>query len=194
MYAEHCPAISNGMQSDPEIFKRGCVFVILSIRQIIDRVPGQMDEVDELRSQAPCLFGWKRSAYQHIQLNGARLQKTLNATQDPAGAIRALLEVPGLGIVKAAFVAQLFGFDIACIDSRNAEREGRKQRAFEYDKSRPAGARLDRLLALYLSATHGRAQEYWDAWCAFVGPGYGMTAEECSALHLVILPDNFVPF
>ena len=207
MYRDHAPLIGAAMREDPEIFKRGCVFVILSIRTGIDRLDGQMAEVDEQRASAPCLFGWKRRAYQHIQLHGRRLHTTLmdvwnadpmDARQWSHGAehevIRTLLEVPGLGIVKAAFVAQLFGFDVACIDSRNAEREGRKRDAFKYDKTRKREARLDKLLALYLSATHGRAEEYWDAWCDYVGADYKRTGEQISAMHLVILPDTYVPF
>lgn len=201
MYAQHQPVIGLAMRSDPEIFKRGCLFVILSIRQRIDRVPGQMDEV-ERGAQAACLFGWKRAAYQHIELHGRELHAFLtNVYSDRHGpdwriedAIRKLMEVPGLGIVKAAFVAQLFGFDVACIDSRNAEREGRKPEAFKFDKKTSNAARLDKLLTLYLSVVRGRAQEYWDAWCNYVATDYGLTGEAVSALHLAILPEDYIPF
>lgn len=202
MYREHAPVIAAGMREDPEIFKRGLVFVILSIRQRIDLMPGQMDEVEERRAEAPCLFGWKRRAYRHIELHGREMHETLNALWSadvlPAWAerqaIRALMQVPGLGIVKAAFAAQLFGFDVACIDSRNAEREGRKRDAFKYDKGRSTDARLEKLLTLYLSVTHGRAEEYWDAWCDYVAADYGLTGEQVSAIHLRILPDDYIPF
>ena len=200
MYRDHAPLIGVAMREDPEIFKRGCVFVILSIRTGINRLESQMDEVDELRAEASCLFGWKRRAYQHIRLRGnalwARVSAAYNAGRDPHPdeAIRALLEVPGLGIVKAAFVAQLFGFDVACIDSRNAEREGRKRDAFKMDKGATSPARLDKLITLYLSVTHGRAEEYWDAWCNYVALDYKLSGEEISAMHLVIVPDHYIPF
>lgn len=206
MYRHHAPLIGAAMREDPEIFKRACVFVILSIRTGINRLESQMDEVDEQRASAPCLFGWKRKAYQHIQLHGRRLHAHLSAQalavtignlsdlEASREAIRTLLEVPGLGIVKAAFVAQLFGFDVACIDSRNAEREGRKREGFKMDKGKTSPARLDKLLALYLSVTHGRAEEYWDAWCNYVALDYKLSGEEISAMHLVIVPDNYIPF
>lgn len=198
MYREHAPVIAAGMREDPEIFKRGLVFVILSIRQRIDLMPGQMDEVEERRAEAPCLFGWKRRAYRAIQLDGGWLwNRCTSWASEPDGArwaIKDLMQVPGLGIVKAAFAAQLFGFDVACIDSRNAEREGRKRDAFKYDKGRSTDARLEKLLTLYLSVTHGRAEEYWDAWCDYVAADYGLTGEQVSAIHLRILPDDYIPF
>lgn len=199
MYAEHATAIGAAMREDPEIFKRGALFALLSIRQPITSLAGQMQEVEERRAEAACLFGFKRAAYRHIEFRGRALwehlhwhleQDGLDPGRGAKAAIRALLEVPGLGIVKAAFVAQLFGFDVACIDSRNAEREGRKRDAFKFTKGATTPQRIERLLDLYLSVTYGRAREYWDAWCEYVALDYGYTGEQISAMHLAILPEN----
>lgn len=198
MYSEHATAIGHAMREDVEIFKRGCVFVILTIRQRIDRVGEQMEEVDQKRTSAECLFGWKRAAYSHIQLHGRSLWEHLHwyreQGDDGRAAIRKLVEVPGLGIVKAAFAAQLFGFDVACIDSRNAEREGRRRDAFRYTKGVITERRFEKMLARYLSVTRGRAEEYWDAWCEYVAADYGRTADDISGMHLAILPDDYIPF
>lgn len=196
MYAEHVPVISNAMRTDAEAFKRGVTFVILSIRQAVDRLPTQMEEVDELRARAPSLFGWKRSAYQHIRLNGEALQAQLCAIplDRPADAIRACLTVPGLGIVKAAFVCQLLGFDVACLDSRNVQREGRKREEYKFTKGRCTQKRIDRLIEHYVGQTFGRAEFYWNAWCDYVASDYKTTGEEISAIHLCLVPADFVPF
>jgi hypothetical protein len=46
MYAEHNPIIADAMRADVEIFKRGCLFALLSIRQPIRNVPAQMEDVE----------------------------------------------------------------------------------------------------------------------------------------------------
>ncbi len=196
MYAEHVLVIANAMRTDPEAFKRGITFVILTIRQAIDRVPGQMEEVEELRTRAPSLFGWKRSAYAYVRLNGEALQAQLCSIplDRPAEAIRALLAVPGLGIVKAAFVCQLMGFDVACLDSRNIQREGRKREEYRFTKGKVTERWLTAKIEHYVGQTLGKAQYYWDAWCDYVASDYKTTGEAISELHLCLVPDSYVPF
>lgn len=104
----------------------------------------------------------------------------------------AMLEVPGLGIVKSAFVLQLMGFDVACLDSRNIKREGRNPRAFRTDGNDPHMLRPK--VARYLDETYGKAETYWDAWCRDVAEAYHLTPEAVSELHLSIVPNNYVPF
>ena len=146
------------------------------------------------------LFGHKFDAWAWISDDGnaARLWRNLLALENYADklacehAIACLLEVPGLGIVKAAFICQLMGFDVACLDARNIKREGRNPRAFRTDGKAPHLLRAK--VAAYVAETHGRAQEYWDAWCYDVAEAYGRTAQQISDLHLAIIPAGFIPF
>ncbi len=193
MYAEHNSAIANGMQSDLAIFKRGVLFAILSIRQAITSVPEQLEQVE--RGDYSPLFGFKLDAFDYLSDYGATLWRDVKAAPDNGARLNVLTRVPGLGIVKAGFVLQLMGYDVACLDSRNVKREGRKPRAFRSDgikgKSGPA---FQRKIARYLGEVEGKAANYWDAWCSDVSRVYRTTAEEISALHLAILPSDYVPF
>lgn len=186
MYAEHMPVIRDFMRASPENFRRGVIFVVLSIRQPITFVPDAMIECEDRGISARCIWGHKIDAFEFladpVKLNN--LWSQVCATQDSATAIEALLHVPGLGIVKAAFVCQLMGFDVACLDSRNVKREKRNPRAFRTDGKAPAKLRAK--IKRYLAETQGKAQYYWDAWCEDVAERYGMTPEEISALHLCI--------
>jgi hypothetical protein len=94
--------------------------------------------------------------------------------------------------VKGAFIAQLMGYDIACLDARNVSREARNPRAYRTDGKTPR--QLEPKVRLYVGETFGRAAEYWDLWCEDVAQAYGRTAQEISELHLAIVPRGYVPF
>lgn len=189
MYAEHVPVISAACRESPEIFARAILFASLSIRQPVENVPAMLDDVDRNRSQSPYLWGFKRATYEAVTLKAASLWRVLDLPVEEA-LYTLVREVPGLGIVKAAFALQLAGFDVACLDSRNIKREGRNPRAFRTDGKPPSRKKI----AEYLGETGGRAQAYWDAWCADVADARGSEPEIISALHLAVVPDDYLPF
>jgi len=195
MYADHVPQINAAMREDPEIFARGVMFASLSIRQPVENVPAYLDDLDRTGADSSYLLGMKRATYRHVMAHRQGLWADVCAVglDRPQDAIARLLEVPGLGIVKSAFIAQFLGHDVACLDSRNVAREGRALRAWRTDGLPPA--RLARKVDAYCAETWGKAEFYWDAWCADVASARPRhTAQEISALHLAILPDSYVPF
>lgn len=201
MYASEMPAIRDAMRHDVAIFQRGVMFAVCSIRQPTVNVPDQLAVLfDGMEDENP-LFGHKFAAFDYVMrpVEAFDIWRALKAL-DPAtadgceGAIITLLEIPGLGIVKAAFVAQLMGFNVACLDSRNIKREGRNPRKYE-TRGEKSGRKLNpRLVAEYVAETFGKAQFYWDAWCNDVAEAYGLTPQAVSDLHLAIIPKNHVPF
>lgn len=194
MYREHVPVIAASMRETPEGFKRGVLFALLSIRQPITYVRSMLADVDENRAEAVCLLGFKRQAYRQLELEGVEMWRELRNVYDARAVILRLQRLHGLGIVKAAFVAQLMGCDVACIDSRNADREGRPRRAWDYHKTRITPAGLGRKVDRYLADVGGKACEYWDTWCNDAGETYKLTGEQISELHLDILADDYIPF
>jgi len=200
MYRQEMPPIRDAMRADLEVFRRGVMFAVCSIRQPTVTVPDQLEALfdpTEDNNENP-LFGSKFAAYDAITGPlGARIwaeirQPLGNTKASCEYALTRLLEVPGLGIVKSAFVLQLMGYDVACLDSRNVKREGRNPRAFEVNKARPHT--VAPMVRRYVAETFGKAQLYWDDWCADVANAYGKTPQEISELHLAILPPNYVPF
>lgn len=198
MYAEHVPAINAAMRASFPTFLRGCMFAICSIRQPVTAVPDQLGELDDYRESAPCLFGHKVGAYLYLSdaTTGPALWRDvcalpLTRAGAEAGLMR-LLDVPGLGIVKGAFILQFLGHNVGCLDTRNIKREKRNPRAFRTDGKPPAALRPK--VKKYLVSTYGKASKYWDHWCEDVATVYDMTPEAVSALHMSIVPDSFVPF
>lgn len=185
MYHEHVALISRGMRRDLDTFKRGILFVVLSIRQPITKVPEQLRDVCR-DPDSVWLFGHKRAAYDYLDKHAPALWEACKAAQRPYDAIMTLLAVPGLGIVKAAFAAQMMGFDCACLDSRNVTRLGLSPRRYRTDGRPPD--KLTGKVRAYLAETEGRAAEFWNDWCEDVAEAYGLDAHGVSALHLACLP------
>jgi hypothetical protein len=191
MYAEHNPVIANGMREETAIFMRGVIFTICSIRQPFTSVPDQLEAVD--RGDLSPLFGHKLDAHAYLIDNADAMRQSILAAANNGERLEILLRVPGIGLVKGAFVLQLMGYDVACLDSRNIKREGRNPEAFRSRKARTRGW-WQKKIAAYLKETEGHARFYWDRWCEDVAHTYKLTAEEVSAMHLAIVPDTYVPF
>lgn len=198
MYKTEMPAIRDAMRADLEVFRRGAMFAVCSIRQATINVPGQLAVLFDGAEDDNPLFGGKFASFDYLTGPKAAplwadLRFPQTHTKASCGyAISRLLDVPGLGIVKAAFVAQLMGYDVACLDSRNVTREGRNPRAFRTDGKTPA--QLAPKVRQYVTETFGKAELYWDAWCNDVAQAYKKTPQEISELHLSIIPPNWVPF
>lgn len=182
MYDNHVPTIAGAMRSDPVVFARGVTFVVLTIQQMIVTIPDSVADVDAKGDQSVFLFGSKRVAFAYLQAHRDQLWQGVCNAEDTASAIRTLCAIPGLGIVKSAFVCQLMGFDVGCLDTRNIQREGRNPLAYRSRKGRP-GYMVKKTLA-YVADTAGKAREYWDVWCADAARAYKRTSEDISAIHL----------
>lgn len=190
MYATHNPVIANYMRACREGFFRGAMFAVLSIRQPITVVPDDLEAVTA--GDLSPLFGHKLDTHLYLLDHADRLRLAVLDAADNQERILLLLEVPGLGIVKAAFVLQLMGYDVACLDTRNSKREKRNPRAYRTDGKTPQ--QLFPKVKRYLFEVEGKSAAYWDRWCEDVARVYKTTADEISGLHLAIVPGDYVPF
>ena len=192
MYSDHVKLINAGMRADPEVFARGVMFAILSIRQPIDRVPELLADLDRNGENSIALNpAMKYDGWAYLQNHACALWRDVCAL-DTRDALVRLLAVPSLGIVKAAFVLQFLGHDIACLDTHNLRKSGLSMRAFTNHSvkgSRSIQGFTSRQIDLYFAHAHGEgfAQRFWDTWCKERAPAYAMTAEQISELHLAII-------
>lgn len=193
MYRDHVPIIAEAAANGAPAFTRVCMFAVLSARQQFVTVPDQFEALDRDGEGSEFLFSWKLGAYRYLRDNETRLWRKIMAIpkQNAAQAIAALCEVPGLGIVKAAFALQMMGWDCACLDTRNIKREKRDPRAYRSDgEARKSGPAWQRKIARYCAETAGKAEFYWDTWCAEVGQVYDLTADNVSAIHLIVAENS----
>lgn len=188
MYDKHNPPIAAGMRSDPETFARGVLFSCMSARQPIITVPDMMRDVDRHGGDAKSLaLPNKLACWEYLQAHATR---TWEATLErPTGAALEYLarEVPGLGIVKAAFVLQLAGRDIACLDSHNLRKLGMREKFFKLGRKDGHKNPTRPKLAKYLELAAGKSRQFWDEWCIDRAAFYERTPDDISALHLAII-------
>lgn len=187
MYSTDVPAIRARALASPDGLAGAILFALLSIRQPFGTLNTATRDVAQRGSLSKYLWGFKRVAYDYVQEHKVTLWAEVCAATDAVEAIDVLSRVPGLGLVKAGFVAQMLGHDVACFDSRNLETLELTGRAFRFEKARlkrPATRR--RKIAEYVEITRdtGGAAHWWDHWCAGIAPSLGATAREVSGWHV----------
>lgn len=194
MYERDCPKIARHALASPNGFVDVVAFVLCTIRQPFGRVAVQMAEIREHGENAAALFGWKRAGYryasEHRHVLHAAICEAVRV-QDAVGAVDVLSAIPGLGMVKAAFVAQLCGLNVGCLDRHNLRRLGLPETALRFPKTLAPDTRRERI-ASYVRKTQRRgARGWWDSWCVMAAGTRGMkaldTADKVSAFHVLAL-------
>lgn len=176
----HQPRIADAMRSDPEIFFRGALLAVLSARQQFITLPKAFADVEARGEHSHYLFAWKTEAYNWLREHKVEFWRIVCAETSPERAMLAVTQCPGLNLTKGAFVLQMLGHDVACLDLWNLERAGLSLTHYKADKGTPL---FRRKLTQYVSDTYGRSRELWNAWCEDVGAFYHRPATRISEMH-----------
>lgn len=194
-YTRDCLPIVAASQASVDTFQRAAIFTSLTIRQMFVTIPLQMVDVESNGVDSRFLFGPKRDAWHYIAANRETLWHAAKACRagqiDLDSLILEFLSIPGLGIVKASFLAQLTTGQGACIDAHNLRELGLDENAFRLSKKLTVGTIRKRIQA-YNSVwrCRGDSAYWWNLWCDRVAvrrPAWFESGRECSALHRVIL-------
>lgn len=163
-------------------------FVLLTIRTQFHLLPKNMVEVIDwgidaerkLDDAPPCVWGWKAEALDNIwkaeDYSLDRLYAHLMIcyeAQDPVYAIDEIVQFRGLGVVKAGFLAQLYGIPVGCLDTHNQRNFGLSVEAFQGVEKQTAKTRLAKI-ETYVDLCNkvGGADYLWDHWCHYVASRY----------------------
>jgi len=172
MYNRDCKKIAKFAMKNPNNLARVTTFVLTTIQAGLSTTSMQMDDIDTNGAGSKYLWGNKRDGYLYMQEHKRVIYAAIKEavkTGDAVAAIDVLTNVPNLGIVKAAFVAQMCGLDVACLDSHNLTRLGLSQSHFKLSKT-VSHATKRRKIAEYVEYTRetGGAEYWWDTWCNYV--------------------------
>lgn len=196
MYATHIPFIRDVAIADYDGFADVVTFAALSVRQQFIRVPAMMDDVRKNGAGSHHLWGWKGDTYAYVHTapiatelwRDVRKAARTGATAD---ALKALVQVPGLGLAKSGFVAQMLGFNVACFDSRNMKFLGMDKRKWRYDADYSPGILAWKIEEyIDLSRKLGGAEYFWDRWCTSVAEDNFETPERVSRMHLAAVQEG----
>jgi hypothetical protein len=193
MYNRDCKKIAKFALKNPDNFARVTTFVLTTIQAGLSTTPMQMDDIDINGADSKYLWGNKRDGYLYMQEHKRVIYAAIKEavkTGDAVAAIDVLTNVPNLGVVKAAFVAQMCGLDVACIDSHNCDRLGLSRSALKFPKGvKPETKR--KKIADYVQFTRdtGGAEYWWNSWCDYVAGNRAnkklTTGDEVSMFHVV---------
>jgi hypothetical protein len=195
MYDRDMPIMRDHALSSPQGLVDVIAFVLCTIQQPLQSVANQMADIRANGAASKYLFGSKRVGYQyavdHAPVIFAAVSKAVELG-DVIGAVDVLSNVPGLGLVKASFVAQICGLDVACLDTHNLRRLGYAETAFKFPKGLRRETRLAKI-ANYVSLCKrtGGARYWWNTWCEYVAGNRAnkalATGDAVSAYHATCL-------
>lgn len=148
-------------------------------------------------AESQYLFGWKREGFLTLVREAESFRLAANeyrAAPSDAGLdalVQRFMAVPGLGIVKASFMAQLLVGDGACLDSHNLERLGLRAEFFKTPKTLKAATIAEKIKTYRLTwQARGDSAFWWDSWCDLLAaryPKHFQDGRAVSALHTLAL-------
>lgn len=178
MYQRDCIAISHHAQSHAQGLLDVMAFTFCTIQTPLKRCHAQMQDIRVNGAEASALWGAKRSGYEYAvanlqQLHGDTLMHLDNG--DDVKAMLTMLQVPCLGLVKAGFVCQMFGFDVSCLDTHNLKALGLDDKDVKLDYKLSLDKRINKVQNyIKLTRESGGAEYWWDTWCDFVAAKGGL--------------------
>jgi hypothetical protein len=195
MYDRDMPLMRDHALASPDGLVDVITFVLCTIQQQLQSVANQMADIRANGAASKYLFGAKRSGYayavEHKHVLHAAIVKAVEVG-DVVGAVDVLTNVPGLGVVKASFVAQICGLEVACIDTHNMRKLGMAEGALKFPKGLKRDTKLAKIADyVKLCRDTGGSRHWWNTWCAFVaGSRFNKslpTADAVSAYHVSCL-------
>jgi len=154
------------------------LFVLLTIQAGLSTVKGSMIKVESDGVDANCLWGKKGDGYTYLQDNADYLYGKMYDIADKKGyesveacsdVVQLFMQVPNLGMVKASFLAQCLGFNVACIDSHNITRLGLNPNVVKTPPATMKPATVRKKVEAYVTLTQEEGTRYWwDTWCDYV--------------------------
>ena len=165
-------------------------FVLATIQQQFHTVPNILDQWAEHGLKSPTMWGSKKKGVKYIAKMKHYMAGALTDA-DAVDAIDTLLQIPGLNTVKAAFVAQLLGFEVGCIDVHNARIHGVNVQSFAVSSKLKAKTRLAKISAyVELCRGLGGSEVLWDQWCHLIADkqhSHFEDADAVSRLHSLMI-------
>ena len=158
MYKRDCTAIAEHACKSPKGLIDVIEFTLCTIQAGLSTVKQQREDIALEGYKSKFLWG----KLMHIRQRGT---EDFDAIVD---GIMLLMKVPNLGMVKASFVMQMLGFNVACIDSHNLTRLGLSASAVKVGDKLKTETKYKKVRE-YVIMTQLEGSEYWwNTWCEYV--------------------------
>jgi len=210
MYQRDCNLISHYATTSPDALYDIIEFTLCTINMPLSRVHTQRLSIREHGIKSKWVSSAKALGITYAQEHKAELhtlmlnlKEVLNsdpyADLSPITGINAaqaavdlFMRIPSIGMVKAGFISQMCGFEVACLDRHNIRMLGLPETALLVSKKIKPELRLKKIYS-YVELCRQRGAEYWwDTWCNYVAEKGGMnkslpTGDAVSAYHVTTI-------
>jgi len=210
MYQRDCNLISHYAMTSPDALYDIIEFTLCTINMPLSRVHTQRLSIREHGIKSKWVSSAKALGITYAQEHKAELhtlmlnlKEVLNsdpyADLSPITGINAaqaavdlFMRIPSIGMVKAGFISQMCGFEVACLDRHNIRMLGLPETALLVSKKIKPELRLKKIYS-YVELCRQRGAEYWwDTWCNYVAEKGGMnkslpTGDAVSAYHVTTI-------
>ena len=196
MYSTHAKAIAKYGLNSTEGLESVFRFCFCSIRKPLSSCLYQIEDIEINGIQSKHLFGSKRKGLEYVIKNKEALLtglleikgRNMNDLARTIEAVYFVMQVPGLGMVKASFVLQMLGFNVACLDSHNLKRLGLDIKEMKVPNTLRPETKIKKITK-YVKLTRIKGTEFWwDTWCDYVAGNIAnkalATGEAVSEFHV----------
>lgn len=198
MYQRDCTMIAQHALASPAGLRDVGEFTICTVNMPLSRVLDMRRDVKRDGYSSKWLSATKRDGFQFLEANAHSLHYAVSSIADKLGTdtidgaqevVDTLMAIPGVGMVKAGFIAQMCGFEVACLDRHNVRMLGMSETALRINKNVKPDLRKSKVRE-YVKLCRRKGSEYWwDTWCNFVAEKGGMnkslpTGDAVSAYHV----------
>ena len=201
MYQRDCTIITQHAMSTPDGLYDMIEFTLCTINMPLSRVITQRVSIKAEGVQSKWVSSTKALGIEYAKANAQRLHAEINAIAELHGkdtidgaqeAVDLFVSIPSIGMVKAGFIAQMCGFNVACLDRHNVRMLGMSETALRVSKTIKPELRLKKIRSYIELCQVSGARHWWDTWCNFVAEKGGMnaslpTGDAVSAYHVTAI-------
>jgi hypothetical protein len=198
MYNTHATIISEHALKTPQGLTSVIRFTLCTIQQSLYSCENQIADIEKNGFKSRFLKNRTKSkGLKYAMENQTKLfwavkelkKESLNNIDTVCKAVKLFNQIPGLGMVKSAFVCQMLGFNVACLDVHNLNRLGLASKDVNLPKSLTDKTKMKKI-EKYVHLTQREGTVYWwNSWCDLIAEKGGAnkllpTGEEVSAFHV----------
>ena len=179
-------------QDSADNFKRCALFVLATVQQQLETVPVALTDICELGAASRFAWGNKAKGVTYLDENYRELYDDARARKsDDVILMDLFLKIPGMALVKAGFLCQIFAGTVGCIDTHNIKLYDIPVSALRYRYESSAecnAAKVRRYVELCNGL--GGAQALWSRWCDYVAdlrPNNWAHGADVSRFHVDVI-------
>lgn len=197
MYKRDCTEITKHAEKSPNQFYDVVEFTLCTINMPLSRVIAQRQSIRVDGMKSKWLSKVKASGVYYGQTHKEKLYTETFSIKSKYGvglagsyrAVNHLLQIPSIGMVKAGFIAQMCGFNVACLDRHNVREFGLDEGLLKLSKTVKPELKLKKCKTYTQLCQKKGSEFYWDYWCDFVAAKGGMnskldTGDKVSRYHV----------